>query len=65
MLRFDSINNETNSKVDNRIVFEILLDLVPHNHPYDRLLEIIEKFSRLIVTVIATIIFFLMKLSLT
>ena len=32
--RFDLMNNETNSKVDNIIVFGLLLDLVPVNNLY-------------------------------
>ena len=32
--RFDLMNNETNSKVDNIIVFGLLLDLAPVNNLY-------------------------------
>ena len=51
--------------LNNLIIFRILIDLVLDNNPNERLLEIIENFSRLIIIVIATIIFFVMNLLLT
>ena len=67
MSRFDLINLETNLKVNNLIELGFLLDLVVINNHHSRLLKVIERVSKLIIIILlmATKIFFLIKLSLT